>query len=154
MRAVLVTWLFGACSWALVCAPFARAGEDDLDVIVHSGTPVTALGAVELEALFTRTQTRWPDGSSVVPLSFPSGSNTRTQFDRAVLRLGPDQVARFWLDRRIRGLGAPPKQVTSATLMLSVVRNLPGSIGYLPALRSRAGVKVVARIVNGKVSPP
>ena len=133
----------------------ASAAEDEtLDVIVHPNAPVSRLSAAEVEALFTRTQTRWSDGTPVVPLSFPAGTPVRDRFDRTVLRLDADAVGRFWLDRRIRGLGAPPKQVLSGALMLKVVANLPGAIGYVPVIYNRSDVKVVARIVAGKVMLP
>lgn len=125
-----------------------------LDVFVHRTSAVTQLSAYQLEALFTRTQTRWDDGTAVIPLSYAAGADARVLFDRVVLRLGPDEVGRFWLDRRIRGLGTPPRQVPNATLMQQVVANLPGAIGYAPSLPGRTGVKVVARIQHGKVVPP
>lgn len=135
-------------------APPSPAATLSLDVFVHRSSTVTQLSAHELEALFTRTQTRWDDGTPVIPLSFAAGADARVLFDRVVLRLGPDEVGRFWLDRRIRGLGLPPRQVPSATLMQQVVANLPSSIGYAPSLPGRTGVKVVARIQQGKVVPP
>ena len=135
-------------------APPSSAAALALDVFVHRSSTVTQLSAHELEALFTRMQTRWDDGSPVIPLSFAAGAEARVLFDRVVLRLGPDEVGRFWLDHRIRGLGLPPRQVPSATLMQQVVANLPGSIGYAPSQPGRTGVKVVARIQQGKVVPP
>lgn len=139
-----------------LCRPSAlhAAPEVTLDVIVHASSKVERLSGYELEALFTRTQTRWTDGAAVIPFSFPAGSEPRVLFDRVALRLAPEQVGRFWLDRRIRGLGQPPKQVPSASLMLQVVANLPGAIGYLPTTRNHPGVKVVARIQQGKVVAP
>jgi hypothetical protein len=133
----------------------SRAEEDSqLDIIVHSGAPVTRMSAHEVEAVFTRTQTRWGDGSPVHPFSFPTASETRQLFDRVALRLGPEEVGRFWLDRRIRGLGMPPRQVPTAALMVQVIASLVGSIGYAPSGRSSEGVRVVARIAHGKVVPP
>ncbi|MEY4578758.1 MAG: hypothetical protein RL701_3461 [Pseudomonadota bacterium] len=156
MRSLLVILLSSACLLAHCYIHVAQASEDEaiIEVIVHRSSPATHLSSAEVEALFTRTQTRWSDGSPVVPLSFPTGTTIREQFDRAVLRLDADQVGRFWLDRRIRGLGAPPKQVLNAALMIKVVANLPGSIGYVPASRNRVGVKVVARIARGRVITP
>lgn len=150
-------------SAALVCGltwlaslDYSRAAEsaDPLLVIVNAASPIQKLSNYELEAVFTRTQTRWSDGSPVYPFSFSAGSPERETFDRVVLRLSPEQVGRFWLDRRIRGLGLPPKQVPTAIMMLQIVANLPGSIGYFAGTRARPGVRVIARIVSGKVLPP
>jgi ABC-type phosphate transport system substrate-binding protein len=132
----------------------AAAAEEPLLVIVHPSSPVEKISSYEIEALFTRTQTRWSDGTPVHPFSFPAGSSAREQFDRVVLKLTGDQVGRFWLDRRIRGLGMPPKQVPTTALMLQIVANLPGSVGYVPGLRVPPGLKIVARIVQGKVVSP
>jgi ABC-type phosphate transport system substrate-binding protein len=142
---------------ALLVAParaFSAASGEPLDIIVNVSSPIARLSSAEVEAIFTRSMTRWNDGTALIPLNLPSGSAERDRFDRTVLRLSPDEVSRFWFDRRVRGLGLPPKQVPDSALMLGVVSNLKGSIGYLPASRGRSGVKVVARIVDGKVSPP
>ena len=155
MRRFATLLAMSALCWALAWGSLSQAAPDEpLFVIVHAKSPVERVSSYELEALFTRAQTRWDDGSTVYPFSFPPGSEPREQFDRVVLRLSSDQVGRFWLDRRIRGLGLPPKQVPSPTMMVQIVANLPGSIGYVPALRTRTGVKVIARIVQGKVMPP
>jgi len=128
--------------------------DEPLDVIVHESTSIERLSSYEIEAVFTRTQTRWSDGSVIYPFGLPAGSVAREYFDRAALRLDPDQVGRFWLDRRIRGLGAPPRQVPNANLMVQVIASLPGSIGYVPSDRRGPGVRVVARVVRGTVVSP
>ncbi len=143
-----LTWL---ASWDL---SLAAAPEEPLLVIVNDKSPVEKLSAYEIEALFTRAQTRWSDGTPVHPFSLPSGTPAREQFDRAVMRLTPDQVGRFWLDRRIRGLGMPPKQVPTTGLMVQIIANLPGAIGYVPGRGRPPGVRVVARVVQGKVVSP
>jgi hypothetical protein len=155
MRKLIALMLYlTGCLFAFAANAAPPAAELSLDVFVHRSSAVTQLSAYELEALFTRMQTRWGDGTPVIPLSFPAGAEPRVLFDRVVLRLAPDEVGRFWLDRRIRGLGLPPRQVPNATLMQQVVANLPGSIGYAPSQPGRTNVKVVARIQQGKVVPP
>jgi ABC-type phosphate transport system substrate-binding protein len=153
MRVVLAV-LIELAIFAELSATSRAAVEEPLLVIVHPSVPVTTLSAYQLEAIFTREQTHWSNGSTIIPFSFPANGEVRELFDRTVLRLDPEEVGRFWLDHRIRGLGLPPKQVPSAALMLKVVANLPGSIGYIPILRARPGVKVVARIAQGKVLSP
>jgi hypothetical protein len=126
-----------------------------LVVIVHRQNPVQRLSHDQLEALFTRTITRWDDGEPAVPLNAAPNTAARTTFDRAVLGLETDQVGRFWLDHRIRGLGLPPKQVPDPNMAQRVVENLRGAVAYVPSnAASSARVKIVARISQGKVESP
>lgn len=132
-----------------------RAGsEEAIDIVVHPRSRTTRLSANEVEAIFTRSLARWSDGSAIIPFNLSDTHPTRRQFDRVVLRLNPEQVGRFWLDQRIRGLGAPPKQVPDPGLLVKVIERLPGSIGYVPTSRRGTVVKVVARIVDGRVTAP
>ena len=154
LTALLVALTLLALGLVWVDETYATS-EESLLVIVHAQSPVDHVSGYEVEALFTRGQTRWDDGTAVYPFSLPAGSLPREQFDRAVLHLSPDQVGRFWLDRRIRGMGMPPKQVPTATMMMQIVANLPGAIGYMPLVHGKlSGVKVVARVVQGKVVAP
>lgn len=127
---------------------------EDMLVVVHPRSRISVLSAQQLEAIYTRSTTRWDDGALIIPFNLADTSPLRHRFDRTVLRLDPQQVGRFWLDQRIRGLGAPPKQVPDIALLVKVIERLPGSIGYAPASRIRPGVKVVARIHNGSVVAP
>lgn len=147
---VLVLLLFGAAA-----APVRALPQVDLAVIVNLQVRVNHMSAMEMETLFTRTQTRWDDGTPIVPINAPPGSDARIAFDRAVLRLDPDSVGRFWIDRRIRGLGLPPRHVGDPGTIVRVVEKLPGAIGYAPdSLVRNARVKVVARIRQGKILAP
>jgi hypothetical protein len=155
MRVFLVLTLIGFLTLSALLGTTSYAIYDEvLDVIVNEKAPVERLSGYEVEALFTRTQTHWSDGSVVYPFSFPAGSEAREYFDRVALRLGPEEVGRFWMDRKIRGLGSPPRQVPSALLMVQVIANLAGSVGYIPSTQTAPGVKVVARVLRGKVVSP
>lgn len=134
--------------------PRAHASTEEIHVLVHPSSRVASLSGLMLEAIYTRSTTRWDDGSTIVPFNLGSTDPVRHSFDRAVLQLSPQLVGRFWLDQRIRGLGAPPKQVPDIALMVRVIERLPGSIGYAPASRAGTTAKVVARIVNGKAVSP
>jgi len=156
MKKLLTPWIALIALLALAAAPVARANTGiELAVVVHAGTRVTSMSAVEMETVFTRSQTRWQDGTPIVPINTTPGSETRVLFDKAVLRLDPDEVGRFWIDRRIRGFGLPPRHVADHGTIVRVVEKLAGSIGYVPEpLARQAKLKIVARIRNGKVLPP
>jgi hypothetical protein len=156
MRHIITTCVVLIGLLAMAAAAPARAlNETVLAVIVNMQAPAHAMSAVEMETLFTRTQTRWDDGSPIVPINAPPGSGQRVLFDRVVLRLDPDEVGRFWIDRRVRGLGLPPRHVGEPATIVRVVEKLLGAIAYAPEELVRgARVKVVARIQDGKVLPP
>lgn len=135
--------------------PRARAvTEFELLVVVNVANQARSLDRHELEALFTAAQTRWIGGVPVVPLNLPNGNPGRDAFDRVVLGLGRDQVGRFWIDRRVRGMGMPPKQVPDPNIAVRVVERINGAITYVPSGVSVERVRVVARVRQGRVMPP
>jgi ABC-type phosphate transport system substrate-binding protein len=156
MRDLITSWI--AVIGLLTAAhtvPARAVPSLDLAVIVNEQARVSLMSAVEVETIFTRTQTRWSDGTPIVPINAPAGSETRVLFDRVVLRLGPDDVGRFWIDRRIRGMGLPPRNLSDPSSVMRVVEKLDGAIAYVPEnLVPNARVKIVARIRQGKVLPP
>jgi hypothetical protein len=151
------TWIISsaglfALALAFLCAP-TRAESGRMLVIVHPKVPVGSLTHDELESIFTLSRQRWPNGDSIVVFNFGPGTSERTRFDQLVLGMDPDAAAHFWIDRRIRDGGAPPRKVPSAQMMQRVIASLPGSIGYLPETELGPDVKVVTRIINGQVVP-
>jgi hypothetical protein len=61
----------------------------------------------------------------------------------------PEQVARYWIDRRIRGYSGAPKAVDPANVLQKVVAKLPGSISYVRQHELSDGVKIVK--IDGKL---
>jgi hypothetical protein len=137
---------------AELCAP-ARASDQALMVIANARASVRTVSRDDLEQIFALTRRSWPNGTRIVVLNLETGSPERTYFDRAVLGMSPDQVARFWIDRRTRGGGDAPMRVPSAAMVMKVIPALAGSIGYVPEAPLKPGMTRVARIVNGSVIP-
>lgn len=132
------------------------SAAEELAVIANPSVPGDRLGAAVLEAVFTLSDGVWSNGDRIVVLNHVPATPTRVAFDRAVLRMDPNHVARFWVDRRIRGQGTSPRAASSPQLLLKVVSKLRGSISYVPSsmVIPGAGVKVVARVRNGEVVGP
>lgn len=84
----------------------------------------------------------------VVPFNYPVGDPLREAFDRLLLNMDPDQVGRYWVDRRIRGQGMPPKTAPSRQLMRAIVGRVPGVLGYLPSDYLDASVQPLT--IDGK----
>jgi len=129
--------------WVLPSELLARP---KLALIAHKQVPVTALGTADIETMFTTRKLYWPDGSRSIPFNLPAKSQLRIDFDRAALHLGPEDVARFWIDRRIRGGQQPPRQVPDTETMLRIVTKVQGAIGYVPLSMVTSDVKVLATL--------
>ncbi len=142
--------LLGLCSVA--AAELSRthqAGAQSnrkLVVIVSSKSDIHDISLRELRQLFL-SEMRNIGGSDRTPLNHPPKTSARIQFDQTVLRMNPDQVARYWIDRRIRGQMGPPKSA-SAALVPRVVSRLKNAIGYVFETDLVAGVRALS--VDGK----
>lgn len=137
----------------------ANAPEDSgvLVVVAHPDTAPRTLTPAELTSVFMGAMRQWPGDGPTMPIvafNYPPDHALRVAFDRAVLRMSPDEVGRFWLDQRIRGQGRPPRQVPDPELMARLVARVPGALGYVPPKLVDQHVRVIARVVNGKVLPP
>jgi hypothetical protein len=150
-------WLFGSIVWLAWLAPAATAPAQTgvrLAIIVNPGTNAAALTTAELTSIFTRATRTWKDGATIRALNLPPGSPERVEFDRVVLSMTHERSAQFWIDRQIRGEEGAPKAIAQAEIVVRLVANLAGSVGYVPEDKVDAKVRVVARIRGGQMVAP
>jgi hypothetical protein len=118
-------------------------------VIVGNATGMTDISLALLRRAFQNEPAQTPSGKRLVPFNHVSNSPERALFDRAVLGLEPDEVGRFWINRRIRDEGLPPRTLPSVDLAVRVVASFPGAITYVKSDTVTSGVRVLR--VNGKL---
>ena len=80
----------------------ALADGKKLLVVVAKGSPVTNITRSDLKRAFTGDSVS-AGGKPLVPFNASPGTPERTGFDKAVLGMSPDEVGRFWVDRKVRG---------------------------------------------------
>lgn len=136
---------------SLLAAPAWSADDGSIAVIVHRGVGVAQLDRDELRTMFQVARTEWAGGGRILPLNLPASHELRRAFDRAVLGLEPDQVARYWIDRKIRGDARVPRTLPSTAVVLRAVAATAGAISYVQSNEANDSVRVVARIRGGKV---
>jgi len=123
-----------------------------LAVVVAKNFPVDNLSFADLKRLYMG-DTIEASGKRVIPLALRMRSPERTTFDESVIGLAPDDVARYWVDRKIRGQSGPPKAIDSPLTLLRLVDKLDGSLGYVRADAVPSDVKVL-RIDGKRPSDP
>lgn len=126
-------------------APSSGA-KPPLVVIVASGSSLTDLSRAQLRRIFLGEPTVL-GGLRMIPVNHPPSDPVRTSFDALALGLSPDAAGRYWVDRRIRGQGLPPRAIAGTALIREVVAKLPGGIAYVSA--EQVGPSVRALLVDG-----
>lgn len=118
-----------------------------LVVIVGKSVAETDISFALLRRVFSGDSGRI-GGRALTPFNYAPDHPLRRRFDTLVLAMAPDEVGRYWVDRRVRGLGLPPRTVPSPQTMRGVIARLPGAIGYLDANLVDDSVRVLK--VDGK----
>ncbi|HET9955358.1 MAG TPA: hypothetical protein VFQ61_12675 [Polyangiaceae bacterium] len=109
---------------------FAKDAPSRLAVVVAKSSPLQSIGFHELKRLYMGETVNGPEGMRLVALNHAPLSTERVQFDKSVLGMSPEEVARFWIDRKIRGQSGAPKTVEPLDLLQRVVAQLRGAVGY------------------------
>ncbi|MCC6752246.1 MAG: hypothetical protein IT371_31650 [Deltaproteobacteria bacterium] len=147
-------WLLSAVLVVAALAGPARTGGAPkpggahLAVVVHPVNPLKELSLAQLKDIFLKTRTQWGLDRAIVVFNAEPLSPLRLSFDKQVLGLSGQAAASYWIDRRIRGLGMPPKSVGAPSLLVRIVARQRDAIGYVPLDKVAAGVKVLR--IEGK----
>lgn len=121
----------------------AYADGKKLVVVVAKGSTLTNISRNDLKRCFTGERVSSGD-KTLVPFNAAPASGDRAGFDRAVLGMTPEEVGRFWVDRKVRAQSAAPRSLPSAAHMAKVAAKFPGAIGYLPVDQLTTDVQPVA----------
>ena len=94
------------------------------------------------------------DGQPVVPVNLPPQHPLRQRFLKDFMQRDEPSYLAYWTVRRYVGKGAPPKEVNTASEVLTHVMQNPGAIGYLDEADVPSGVNVVARGAKSAAGAP
>lgn len=129
-------------------SPAVRAAGKPIAVIVGASSSIKDIDFAILRRAFSGLPAE-VDGKRLIPINQANGTPLRNGFDRALLGLEPADVGKYWIDKRIRDEGAPPKTVPSAELAVRIAASLPNAITYVNTELVNASVKVIS--VGGKL---
>lgn len=144
MRITIASIVVGLCM--LAGSGASDAGGRKLVVVVAKGSSVTNISSTDLKRCFTGVAIDG-GGTKLVPFNASPNAPDRVAFDSAVLGMSPDDVGRFWTNRRVRGQGNPPRSLPSPAYVAKVAAKFPGAISYLPADQMTPDIQPVA--ING-----
>jgi len=107
---------------------------DPIVVILNSSNPADNLSIGDLRKLFLADRSRWDTGKSVAPVMLGPGAAERTAFLKTVCGMSDADFKKYFVQAAFEGKDvAPPKEVSSARDVKSVVAGSPGAIGFVRA---------------------
>jgi hypothetical protein len=139
--------LLALCALTSVAASVDAEQKLRLAVVVAKDSPISDISIYDLKRLY-KGETINVAGKRLVPLNLASSSKERVAFDQTVLGMNPENVSRYWIDRKIRGQSGPPKTIDAPELLQRVVGRLDGAVGYVKASELRPEVKAIR--IDGK----
>lgn len=134
-------WL-AALALALLLLAGGAVAAQGIAVVVAPDHPLSEIDRRGLAAIFKRKQRVSADGAALVPVNLPATAPLRIAFSRAVFAQDPAGLDSYWNERYFHGI-SPPHVVESVEAMLRFVAATPGAIGYVPACRVDARVRVL-----------
>ncbi len=147
VRVCLALALAGAVAGGANAAPGrgeAARAKGELAVVVHAGTPVTALTFGELRHLFLGERKYWEQGLPVQPLMPAAGTRERAAVLARIYEMTEARWKQYWVGRIMRDEStARPRTAATAEAVAKLAAGLPGSITVMDAAEVPAGLKVV-----------
>lgn len=129
--------------------PSVRAtASEPLVMIINTSVSLKDITLPMLRRAFEGSPVEYASGKRIIPFNALSESSDRVLFDRAVLGLTPDEMARFWVDQRIRSAAQAPRTIGTPELAVRVIASLPGAITYVRESKADRTVRVLS--IEGK----
>lgn len=139
-RLLLATILLAAV--ISVPAVSSPGSPDDILVIVNKSTAVDAISLDELEQIFLKKKTTWPNGQRIVTINTMHNSPLREIFRSKVLEMKADEEATYWEKQKIRRQIERPPEMVNTT---KAVFKLKSAISY--AFRKDIPANVVKTVL-------
>jgi ABC-type phosphate transport system substrate-binding protein len=128
---------------ALLFGPTVPAAAAELVVIVSARSPLTALRADQVAAIFLGQSARFPDGTEAAPLDQRVGAPLRDEFYMRVTSKTPALLKAWWSKMVFTGRGQPPTEAADSAAVRRRVADNPDTIGYIDRAALDSSVRTV-----------
>jgi hypothetical protein len=134
------------CALALlvgIVTPTFSQNADSLVVVVNSKSPTNSLTKKELIDIYMGRFNKFPNGESVTPIDFNSGSIHREMFYESLVAKSERKINAYWSRLLFSGRATPPQKAASASDVASIIQNNTNALAYLLASDVQPGMKIV-----------
>jgi ABC-type phosphate transport system substrate-binding protein len=132
----------GSTATAIALALAASSAGADIVAVVSARSPITTLTRLQVVDIFLGKRTRFPDGSSGVPIDQIEGA-AREEFYARFADMSPAQLKAFWSRIIFTGRGQPPLAAASGREAKQLLLANPYAIGYVDQSMVDSSLRVV-----------
>lgn len=133
-------------AWLLftLLAGSSLASAQGIRLITNEANPYSSLTRSQVRDYFLKKNKQWPNGVGVRFFDRNDDSEERKIFLREILRKTQREVETFWIGQKLYTGHSAPTQVSSDSMMSSMVSRFPGALGYVSGeFKGAKGVKEV-----------
>ena len=102
-----------------------------IDIIVNVENPADSITATDVTNYFMKKERKWPDGNAVRFFDYRDENKSRAAFLKTYINKTSREIELFWIGEKIYTGNIAPIQITSDSMMVSMVSRFPGGIGYI-----------------------
>lgn len=103
----------------------------EIEIIVHQKNPLNSLAVSELESYFMKKERKWPNGDAIRFFDQREDNESRKIFLSKFIKKTSREIELYWIGEKIYTGNIAPIQITSDSMMISMVSRFPGGIGYV-----------------------
>ena len=103
----------------------------DIVVIVNEKNPATSITATQLEDYFMKRSRQWPNGDTIRFFDQRDENESRKIFLKKFVNKTSREIELYWIGEKIYTGNIAPIQITSDSMMTSMVSRFPGGIGFV-----------------------
>ena len=143
MNRIRLLLILSALLWLVPSGGHAAVAAD-IAIVANQDVPIDNLTFAELRKIVLGDRQFWSSNLRVTLLIRAPGARERDVMLKSVLQMSEAQFRQYWIGKVFRAESASaPKAVVSNEILLSLVNDIPGSVGFVDASQVPKDWKVV-----------
>jgi len=132
-----------AAMFAVMSAPL-RAADSPIVLVVNDSVKIEQISIDSLRAIYSLRQLSWSDGVEVTTFVLDIDGDIHRKFCRDLLKVYPHQLKKGWDRMEYTGRARGPQVVQSEQMLLDLVQQIPGAIGYVQRVVETPNVHMIS----------
>jgi len=127
---------------SLLFMSITTVSASEVHIIVNDQNPASEITVQQLQNFFLKKNREWSNGQAVRFFDRRDDSPERSIFLKEVVHKSSREVELYWIGQKLYSGNTAPIQVSTDSMMASMVSRFPGAIGYVsPNFQGAPGVK-------------